>query len=123
MSNHSQRGNAMRRMMAHQLLRTIGAAVALLFSLSSARAQSVTASITGTVTDPSGAVVTGAHVVARNLSTNVETSATTNDAGSYRIEYLPIGQYVATITAPGFAKASIPAFTLEALQTATFNVK
>jgi hypothetical protein len=93
------------------------------FSLLSAKAQSVTAAITGTVTDPSGAVVNGAHVVARNLSTGVETTATTNDAGSYRIDYLPIGQYVATITAPGFTKASIPAFTLEALQTATFNVK
>jgi hypothetical protein len=110
-------------MMAGQLLRMIGTALMLLFSLSSATAQSVTASIAGTVTDPSGAVVTGAHVVARNLGTGVETSAATNDAGAYRIEFLPIGQYVATITASGFAKASIPAFTLEALQTATFNVK
>jgi Carboxypeptidase regulatory-like domain len=113
----------MRRMTAARLLRKTGVAAALLFSLLSARAQSVTAAITGTITDPSGALVSGAHVVARNLSTGVETSAATNDSGSYRIEFLPIGQYVATITAPGFAKASIPAFTLEALQTATFNVK
>jgi hypothetical protein len=113
----------MRRMMAARLFRKTGVAAALLFSLLSARAQSVTAAITGTITDPSGAVVSGAHVAARNLSTGVETSAATNDSGSYRIEFLPIGQYVATITAPGFAKASIPPFTLEALQTATFNVR
>jgi hypothetical protein len=109
--------------MKSALLRTsFVCALAMTVGISAMEAQSVTASITGVVTDPSGAVVAGAHVIARNLSTNVETPTTTNSAGLYRVDYLPIGQYVATIEAPGFAKGSIAAFTLEALQTATFNV-
>lgn len=95
----------------------------LLLGITTAAAQSVTAAITGTVTDPSGAVVPGAHVLAHNTSTGVNTEATTNGAGAFRIDFLPIGQYDATVQAPGFNKGSIPVFTLEALQTANFNVK
>ena len=114
----------MRQMLSNKLCRAIAGVVAvLLVGLSTATAQSVTAAITGTVTDQSGAVVAGAHVTAHNVATGVDTAATTNEAGAFRIDFLAIGQYAATIEAPGFNKQSIPAFALEALQTANFNVK
>jgi hypothetical protein len=100
-----------------------GFVLALLACIPMAIAQTVTGSITGEVTDPSGAVLTGASVVAHNLDTNVDTTTTTNEAGRYRIEYLPIGRYQVTVEAAGFNKATLPIFTLEVRQTANFNVK
>ena len=61
-----------------------------------ATGQTVTGSITGEITDPSGAVVSGAQVVAHNLATGVDSPATTNSAGLYRIDFLPIGHYQVT---------------------------
>lgn len=85
-------------------------------------AQTVTGTVTGIVTDSSGAVVSGATVVAHNLDTGVDSNATSDAAGSYRISFLPIGPYEVTVTAQGFEKDTVPEFHLEALQTATFNV-
>jgi len=99
----------------------LGCALALCVSL--ATAQTVTGSITGDVTDPSGAVITGAHVVAVNLDTNVATATTTNGNGLYRIDFLPIGHYQVTVEANGFTRATLPSFTLEVQQTANFHVK
>jgi Carboxypeptidase regulatory-like domain len=88
-----------------------------------ANGQTVTGSVTGEVTDPSGAVVAGAHVVATNLDTGVSTTATTNGDGLYRIDFLPIGHYQVAVEANGFDRASLPAFVLEVQQTAKFDVK
>ncbi len=101
----------------------IGAAAALLICLPSAWSQSVSAGITGTVTDSTGAVVPQALVTAVNVSTGVSTPVTTNGAGLFHIDYLPIGRYELTVQASGFGTEKIQAFSLEALQTATFNVK
>src|SRR5665213_2492644 len=100
-----------------------GCALALWMSMPVAFAQTITGSITGEVTDPSGAVISGAQVVAHNLDTGVDSPATTNANGFYRINYLPIGRYDVTVQAAGFNKVTVPAFTLEVLQTPTFNVK
>ena len=86
-------------------------------------AQTVTGGVTGTVTDPSGAVVSGAKVVAHNIDTGVDVAATTNHAGSYDIRFLPIGHYQVSVEASGFGKETVPPFTLEVLQTARFNVQ
>jgi len=86
-------------------------------------AQTVTGSVTGEVKDASGAVIPGAHVVAHNLDTGVETGAITNATGVYRIDFLPIGPYELKVQANGFETAALPAFALEVLQTATLNVK
>ena len=88
-----------------------------------AHAQTVTGAVTGTVTDPSGAVVSGATVTAHNLDTGVDTRTTSNSTGFYRIEFLPIGRYEVTIEAGGFTGQKIAPFKLEVLQTANFNVK
>jgi len=101
----------------------IGYALALLVCVVTAQGQTVTGSITGEVTDPSGAVISGAQVVAHSLDTGVDTSATTNSAGLFRIDFLPIGQYQVAVSASGFNTQNLPAFSLEVLQTANFNVK
>ena len=68
----------------------------------SVHAQVSTSRITGTVTDPTGAVIPGAAVTATNEATGGEYKATTTSAGTYTIESLPIGTYTVTVGAPGF---------------------
>src|SRR2546430_10218812 len=51
------------------------------------------ATIQGTVTDKSGAVVSGAQVVAKNKATDLTREATTSETGYYRFELLPVGTY------------------------------
>ena len=101
----------------------LGCVCAVLLSASFAFGQSDTGSIAGVVSDPSGAVVAGATVIAHNLGTNIDTPATPNASGDYHINVLPIGKYDVRVTAPGFSATKVPAFSLEALQTVSFNVK
>ena len=101
----------------------VACAVAMLLCVTAGQAQTVTGAVTGTVTDQSGAVIPGAHVVATNTDTGVSSSATSDSAGVYRIGFLPIGPYQVSIEAGGFGTQNLPPFQLEALQTATFNVK
>ncbi len=82
-----------------------GAFVLLLTSLIASIplfAQKITGDISGTVTDPSGAAVSGAVVNAVNAGTNEKASATTNEAGFYRMVNLSPGQYRVSVEAPGF---------------------
>src|SRR3954471_10774224 len=72
-----------------------------LFTAAPAFAQD-TATLTGTVTDGSGAVVVNASVTAINLATNFETATVTNNEGFYRITFLRPGDYRVRITAAGF---------------------
>ncbi|HEX6805513.1 MAG TPA: carboxypeptidase regulatory-like domain-containing protein [Terriglobales bacterium] len=58
--------------------------------------------MTGTVTDPSGAVIVGAQVAARNDDTGVETSTRSNERGIYLVPNLPPGDYSLQITKGGF---------------------
>ncbi|HEY1805639.1 MAG TPA: TonB-dependent receptor [Terracidiphilus sp.] len=106
-----------------RLLRLVlGSALALIACVPFALGQNVTGSITGQVTDPSGAVIAGAHVTAHNLDTGVDTSTNSNPAGLYNIQFLPIGNYQITVQANGFSSESLAPFSLEVLQTANFNV-
>ena len=83
--------------------------------------QTVTGSITGQVTDPSGAIVVGAKVTALNSATGVKTAAQTSGSGVYNIRFLPIGSYSVEIEASGFVSQKIPAFALEINQTAKID--
>ena len=76
---------------------------ALLISLSGAFAQETTGGITGTVKDPSGAVVPGVKVVVTGATLVGSKEATTDHAGYYRFVNLPPGNMTITATAPGFA--------------------
>jgi hypothetical protein len=70
-------------------------------SLASAQIRSAT--ITGTVTDPSKAVIPGATVVVTNQDTNVATELVTTEAGLFTAPYLPVGTYTVSVALPGFA--------------------
>jgi hypothetical protein len=76
-----------------------------------------TGAITGTVTDPTGAVIPNATVVARHSFTQFEASATTNDEGAYLLRNLPSGLYTVTVSAPYF----LP-FTVEAVRVISSNL-
>ena len=58
----------------------------------SARAQTITATLEGRVSDSSGASVAGASVTAANSSTGLSRSVLTSDDGEYRISLLPVGE-------------------------------
>ena len=76
-------------------------AVTVLIS-TSALAQQPTASLTGTVVDPAGAVIPGATVTATNKATSFSRSTTTNSDGLYVISNLPVGMYQIRVEAQGF---------------------
>lgn len=86
-------------------------------------AQTITGTINGTVTDPSGAVIPGATVTATNVATNISSKTTTDHDGIYSIRFLTVGQYKVTVSEPGFAPASLGPFALEAGQYAKFDAK
>ncbi|MCC6588727.1 MAG: TonB-dependent receptor [Bryobacterales bacterium] len=65
-------------------------------------AQEFRATLQGTVTDPSNAVISGASAVLRSLDTGNERQAVTNDLGHFIFSFLPPGNYSVTLTAPGF---------------------
>jgi hypothetical protein len=98
------------------------AAVALMGACSTLGAQTITGSVRGIVTDPSGAIVPNAKVAATNVATGVQTTATTNNAGEYSIRFLQIGQYRIEVTAANFNKATYGPFSLEIDQTAKIDV-
>src|SRR5688572_18678927 len=70
--------------------------------LSRLHGQTTFATITGSVTDPSGAAVPGATVVATHTTTNSQTTAQSNDAGIYTLGQLREGQYSVRAKAAGF---------------------
>jgi len=84
------------------------AASALLLLLTSLTASAqFKATIQGTVTDNSGAVVAGATVAVTNLETNKVTTTTTTDDGFYRVGGLPPGRYTVMAELAGFKKAVV----------------
>jgi Carboxypeptidase regulatory-like domain len=86
-------------------------------------AQEVTATVTGTVTDTSGAVVAGAVVTVKSVERGVVYTATTNDSGLYHISQLPVGNYEVRVEKPGFSSVEYPAFTLSLNQVAKIDVE
>jgi hypothetical protein len=76
----------------------------MLSGLPSARAQ-VSASIKGTVTDPSAAPVPSAAVTTKNLETGAIRSSVTDDAGRYLVLSLPVGEYEIRVAKAGFQDA------------------
>jgi outer membrane receptor protein involved in Fe transport len=69
-----------------------------------ASAQLSTASMFGTVTDPTGAAIPKATVTLTQTDTGFTRTVVTNDDGSYRADFLPVGPYKMSVTAPGFKK-------------------
>jgi hypothetical protein len=106
-------------------MRTPGIAwVAVVLSLVTPAVAFAQASITGTVRDPSGAVLPGVTVEASSpaLIEKVRT-ATTDGSGQYRIVDLRAGQYTVSFTLPGFSTIKREGVSLEGSFTATINTE
>jgi hypothetical protein len=92
----------------------------MFLTLSSAWGQEVTATITGSVTDPSGAPVVGASVVAQDVERGINYPTLTNGVGVFNLERLPVGSYKLEVKATGFQTAEQAAVTLVLNQIARF---
>jgi hypothetical protein len=68
------------------------------------RAQSGTTSLRGTITDKTGATVTGANVTLTNAAQNIQRQAQTSNTGSYEFNALTPGSYVLVIEMTGFRR-------------------
>jgi len=79
-------------------------AVALVFSAAIAHAQSGGSSISGTVLDPSGAVVPNAKVEIHNAVSGYDRTTTTDSSGGFKFPNVPFNPYHMTVTAAGFAQ-------------------
>jgi hypothetical protein len=82
----------------------IAALAAALCAAPAIYGQATTGTISGTVTDASGASVPAAAVTVRNLDTNVSRNAATESDGRFRFPALTVGRYEVTVEAKGFAK-------------------
>ena len=97
-------------MLQPMLRRAIVLALALLaFSISGA-AQDFRATLTGRVTDASGAAVPGAKITVKNLNTNETFDTTSTGEGAYTIPFLVPGRYSATVEAIGFKRVANDGF-------------
>jgi outer membrane receptor protein involved in Fe transport len=97
-------------------------ALTLVASPRGARAQLSTATLFGTITDSSGALVPGATIVATQTDTNFTRTITTKSDGSYRDEFLPIGPYKINVSGPGFRTLQRSGVVLAVGQVAELNL-
>ena len=88
-----------------------------------ALAQTGAASVTGIVTDQSGATVPGATITATNQDTNVAYTAISNEAGNYTITSVPVGLYVVKAELSGFRTSASNPIQIEAKQILRFDFK
>ena len=109
-----------RRIAQSALLPGLFLALSLL-ALPNAHAQQTLGGITGTVTDASGAAVSGATVTLLGDDTKLSRTQTTNASGIYLFVNLPIGSYTLTFTQAGFQAQAVPAILVQANRTATVN--
>jgi hypothetical protein len=91
--------------------------------MATAYGQEFRASISGLVTDPTGAAVVGAKVEAIDVQRKVTSSATTNEAGQYTIGFLLPSTYVLTVTSEGFKKYEHKNFALGINDRVAIDVK
>src|SRR6266478_9441235 len=98
-------------------------AIALLWAASVfGQASAINGEIAGTVTDPSGAAITGATVQVTNTQTGLKQSAKTGDTGLYRITLLPLGPYEVEVQSAGFGSKKITGIALSAGSVASVDV-
>jgi hypothetical protein len=81
-----------------------------------------TGTVVGTVTDPSGAVVSKATVTMTDKATNAKRTTATNDIGRYVFVNIPPGTYDITVSQAGFAEARVPGQVVEVGRQLTVNV-
>lgn len=95
----------------------------LLCIVSNAPAQSASATLSGTVEDPQGALVPGVTVAILNLDTSLQRQTVTNESGSYTFLLLPPGRYTLTAEGKGFAKLQVPDLVLNVGDQKALNIQ
>ena len=93
----------------------------LFFTCLSLSAQQITGTISGTVSDPSGAIIRGAAVTARQVETGLARTTTSDRNGNYVILELPIGHYRLQVAAIGFQEYVQDGITLNVNETAAVS--
>ena len=81
-----------------------------------------TGGLSGTVTDPNGALVPGANIAVKNVATNLTRNTTTNDDGRWTLAVLPVGQYDVSYQKEGFKKSVSHGIDVEAAVSRTVDV-
>src|SRR5205809_7644593 len=104
-------------------LLTIVLAATLLISLESAFAQlRIVGSISGTVQDPTGAVVANARVVLKDQKTGLTKESTTAEGGGFLFPNLASGVYEVTVSMPGFKTELVPNISVSTSQTTDLRI-
>jgi len=88
-----------------------------------ARGQTSTATLSGTVTDPSEGNIPNAIVRAESPETGLKREVRTDESGHYSINFLPVGRYAVTVEAAGFKIMRVQDVVLEIGQTRTLDFK
>jgi Carboxypeptidase regulatory-like domain/TonB dependent receptor len=100
----------------------LGVAASVSMTVGLGLAQS-TATLSGTVTDPSGAVLAGAHVKVHSTATGLDREVVTDGAGIYAVPSLQPGEYQLQVSAAGFGLYTIQKVNLDVDQKASINAK
>jgi len=111
------------RIQASRIGLQVTCAAALLFIPDMGQAQIGTGSISGLVSDASGAVVVNSGVIVTNVDRNVPHTAQTNDAGTYAVTGLSPGHYSITVKHTGFRTVIVPMFSLQVDQKVRIDVR
>src|SRR6266849_1683952 len=90
-----------------------GLVVILLLYTTSLLGQTFRGTILGTVTDPQGAVISGAKVVVHNVNTGLQRTTQTSADGSYTVPELPVGTYTVTVSQSGFQTSSVTSVSVD----------
>src|SRR5213592_899658 len=85
-------------------MRNLTVVVCLLFFALSAFAQTDRGTLTGTVSDPTGAVIPGVSIDAKNVQTGATYQAGSSETGNYTLAQLPAGTYEVSAALPGFKR-------------------
>jgi len=103
-------------------MRSLPIAFCFFAFVSAALAQSDRGTITGTVSDPAGAVIASAAIEATNAATGAVYAVASSTTGNYTIAQLPVGEYNLTVTVAGFKKFVRPGLVVEVAGTLRIDV-
>ena len=122
-SSEAANESAFRSSFSRQVLALVAVCAMLLGLAGPLHAQLSTATMFGTITDDTGAVLSGATITLVQTDTNFTRVAVTKDDGSYREEFLPVGPYKVTVAAKGFKTLERSGIVLSVMQDADFVVE
>jgi hypothetical protein len=104
------------------LMRFLFSPVSLFLLTSAALAQSDRGTITGTVTDPAGAVIANAPIQAKNVATGAVYTAASTSTGNYTLPELPAGAYELSVAVTGFKRFTRQGLAIQVAQIARIDI-